>query len=151
MEKDVITNPFTGETVPVNYLDNKQRPLTPWGSEILSSIPMAPPVGYKRQPTMVEHIRDMVRSERLRQEAEAAGMETFEESEDFDVDEDDPDPHSQWENEFDPPISELREAVEAEKKKSATPPKAPSSKSPEPPLGGSPAPDEKSEDDPSAP
>lgn len=83
------------------------------GREIPDPMPMAPPVGYKKPPSMVELVRDMVRSERLRQEAEAAEQETFEESEDFDIG-DDYDPHSPWENDFDPPLSELRHEVEAE-------------------------------------
>lgn len=47
--------------------------------------PMAPPVGYKKAPSMVEIVRDMVRGERLKQEAMQAGYETFEEADDFDV------------------------------------------------------------------
>lgn len=136
--KQAFTNPFTGEVQ--EYNDRLGRPLTPFGSEIPDPTPVAPPVGYKRQPTMVEHIRNMVRSERLRQEAEAMGMDTFEESEDFDVGDDDDDPHTPYENDFDPPIDVIREAVEAERTRTATPP----SPSPEPPSGGSPAPTKKS-------
>jgi len=126
MADDQIRNLFTGEVVSAGYVDRLGRPLTPWGAEIPDPIPIAPPVGYKRQPTMVEHIRNMVRSERLKQEAEALGADTFEESEDFDVGDDEDDPHTPYENDFDPPINELREAVEAERaKKAATPRKAP--------------------------
>lgn len=71
------------------------------GHEIVSNVPEAPPLGWKRQPTMVDHIREMVRSERLRQEVEAAGDETFEEADDFDVG-DDVDPTSPWEGEYEP-------------------------------------------------
>lgn len=56
------------------------------GAEMPDATPVAPPVGYKRQPTMVDIVRDMIRSEKLRQEVEAAGAETFEEADDFDVD-----------------------------------------------------------------
>jgi len=42
-----------------------------------------------------------------------AGAETFEESEDFDVDDDIPDPTTPYEADFDPPISELVEAGSA--------------------------------------
>lgn len=75
------------------------------GSEIVSDVPMEPPLGYQRQPTMVEHIRNMVRSEQLRQEAEAAGAETFDEADDFDVGDGETGPRSPYEVEefFDPP------------------------------------------------
>lgn len=66
------------------------------GQEILDGRPMAPPVGYKKQPSMMDNIREMVRSERLRMEVEAAGAETFEEANDFYV-EDDPFPSSDHE------------------------------------------------------
>lgn len=79
------------------------------GREILDPTPMEPPVGYSRQPSLSEQIREMVRSEKLRQEAEAAGMETFEEADDFDVG-DDYDPTSPYENDFDPPIEEMKKA-----------------------------------------
>jgi len=64
---------------------------------------VSPPVGYRKQPSMVDVVRDMVRSEKLRQEAEAAGADTFEEADDFDVG-DDYDPRSPYELCFDPPL-----------------------------------------------
>lgn len=89
-------------------------------------VPVAPPVGYKRVPSMVETIREMVRSERLAAEAAAMGHETFEEADDLDIPDDPPDLHSQWENEFDPPVAEVvkagKEVVEErERKKRAKP------------------------------
>lgn len=71
-------------------------------AEVLSAIPVAPPVGYKKQPSMVDHIRGLVRSEHLRWAAEGAGAESFEEADDFDVG-DDLDPTSPYEDEFEPP------------------------------------------------
>lgn len=91
------------------------------GREYGSDVPMDPPLGYKRQPTMVEHIRAMVRNERLAQELAAQGMETFEEADDFDVG-DDYDPRSPWENDFDPPIAELVAAGQAELDRKAAAP-----------------------------
>lgn len=73
--------------------------LDKFGREIPDPIPMQPPVGYKRTPPLRDQIREMVRSERLRLEAEAAGAETFEEADDFDVD-DDLDPYSPFEEVF---------------------------------------------------
>lgn len=100
-------DPNTGE-----ILNVKGKPLNEHGQELPDPTPMAPPIGFKRQPTMVEYIRDMVRSERLRQEAEAMGHESFEEADDFDVgDDDDFDPKSGWENDFDPPAREIVQEV----------------------------------------
>lgn len=88
----------------------KSRGLGPDGRQVPDPTPLAPPIGYKKQPSMVEIVREMVRSERLKQEAEASGHESFEDSEDFDVG-DDPDLlHSPWENDFDPPLNELIKA-----------------------------------------
>lgn len=78
-----------------------------WGdtrAEVVSAIPLAPPVGYVKQPSLSERIRAMVRSEHLRAAAEGAGYETFEESEDFEVGED-YDPRSPYEEQFDPGFS----------------------------------------------
>lgn len=72
------------------------------GRELLDPVPMSPPVGYKKQPSMFDTIRGMVRSARLAEEAEAAGMETFEEADDFDIEDDPPDPSTPYETRFDP-------------------------------------------------
>lgn len=76
------------------------------GSESLDPTPMAPPVGYRRQPSLAEQIREMVRSEKLAQELAATGAETFEEADDFDV-EDEFDPSTPWENDFDPAVRDM--------------------------------------------
>jgi hypothetical protein len=110
------------------------------GHEIPDPTPMAPPVGYKRQPTLVEQIRNMIRSEKLAAEAQSAGFETFEEADDFDV-EDDYDPHSPFENDFEPPVSELKARAQEESRaalergRAATPPDSPSSAGPLAPAG----------------
>nr|QJB20545.1 MAG: hypothetical protein [Microvirus sp.] len=80
------------------------------GAEVLDDTPIAPPVGYVKQPSMSDYIRDLIRSEKLAQEAAAAGLETFEESEDFDVD-DDYDPTTPYEAEFDPEFLEAKERL----------------------------------------
>lgn len=80
----------------------KGKQLDDRGRELLDPRPVAPPVGYKRQPSMVEHIRNMVRSEMLAQAAQQADVDTFEEADDFDVG-DDYDPRSPYEEVFEPP------------------------------------------------
>ena len=76
------------------YLDEQ-------GREMPNPTPLAPPLGYKKQPSIREQIRNMVRSEQLRQAADASGVETFEEADDFDVG-DDYDPTSPYEEVFEP-------------------------------------------------
>lgn len=97
------------------------------GREMCRSVPVAPPVGYKSTPPLAEQIRAMVRSERLRQEAESLGAESFDEADDFDVG-DDYDPRSPYEFErfFDPPVAKAPEkAAEAPSSAPApTPPEA---------------------------
>lgn len=101
------------------------------GRELPDPTPIAPPIGYKRAPSLAEQIREMVRSERLAQEAAAMGYETFEEADDFDVG--DLDPTSPYENDFDPPVSELRRremaANEAAAAAGGNPPQPPTSPS----------------------
>lgn len=125
--------------------------LHPDGTPVLDPTPLAPPIGYKKQPSMVEIVRDMVRSERLAQAALEADHETFEEADDFDIGDDPELMRSEWENDFDPPIVELveagrrvvaeREAAEkAKEPEEPTPRKAPKSsqkgKEPVPPSDG---------------
>lgn len=100
----------------------KGKQLDDRGRELLDPRPVAPPVGYKRQPSMVEHIRNMVRSEMLRSAAENAGMESFEDADDFVVG-DDYDPASPYEGDFEPVDYEALKAQEArDAKKASTPP-----------------------------
>lgn len=117
------------------------------GHELPDPTPLAPPVGYNPQPSLAETIRRMVRSEKLAMEAEAAGMETFEEADDFDVG-DDYDPTSPYEEVFDPtPARELKkrkaeaekkEKEEAEKKKEPLPPEQKKVPDVPPDQGGTP-------------
>lgn len=117
------------------------RRLTEDGREIPDPVPMAPPIGYIKQPSMVEHIRSMVRSEQLRMAAEAGGAETFEEADDFDIGEDEL-PGTPWEADFEP-VSELKRRAAAEESggSGGTPP----------PVSEPPAPGARSEEPPQAP
>lgn len=95
--------------------------LTQHGEEIPDPTPVAPPLGYKKIPSLAEQIRQAILSEKLKEAAAAAGVETFEEADDFDVG-DDYDPRSPYEETFEPsnpapanPMVEVAEtkAVEA--------------------------------------
>lgn len=97
------------------------------GREVMDPTPMAPPIGYNPQPSMIEHIRNMVRRE-LSQYAQESGAETFEEADDFDVG-DDFDPSSPYEEVFEP--SPYQPPVGAP---SGTPSEAPSPAAATPPA-----------------
>lgn len=91
-----------------------EKLLDPLGRELVDETPMAPPVGYNPQPTLVEQMRMMIQGERMRLAAMEGGFETFEEADDFDLDED-PFPRSPHEDEFDQPLParELRRRRDA--------------------------------------
>lgn len=72
------------------------------GNELPDPVPMSPPVGYRREPTLGEMIQQFVRSEQLRAQAEAEGFDTFEEADDFDIPDDPLDPLTPWEEHFEP-------------------------------------------------
>lgn len=62
--------------------------------------PMSPPIGYKREPSIMEHIRGVLLAEKVERLRQELGAETPEEAEDFEVD--DPEnfePSSEWEYE----------------------------------------------------
>lgn len=70
------------------------------GHELLDATPVARAVEFRRPPTLQEQIRALVRGELSRQ-AQEQGQESFEEADDFDVDDDSYDPRSPWELNFD--------------------------------------------------
>lgn len=73
--------------------------LDEFGREIPDSMPVAIPAGFKRPETLAEQVQRLVRVG-LSRRAEEQGFETFDESEDFDVEDDDP--SSPYETFFDP-------------------------------------------------
>lgn len=106
-------------------------------------VPTAPPVGYEPPGlSIMDQVRNMVRSENLRAHALAEGFDTFEEEQDFDVpDDEDVEPTSEWEGVDLPP--ELQEPPPAggrgAEPPSASPTEQPSA-SPQDPLPLDPAP-----------
>lgn len=92
-----------GEVVPVH---------DDMGRELPDPVPMAPPIGWFKQPSMFDQVRQMVRGEHLRMYAEAQGAETFEEAQDFDVD-DEMFPVSPYEGDFEP-MEDLQARREAD-------------------------------------
>lgn len=143
-----VTDP---DELPGIGLDKGDLFLDPRGREIPDPIPMAPPVGYRKQPSMAEIIREQIRGHRLAEEARAMGKETFEEADDFDVG-DDYEPSSPWEEQFDPigyapgALQEVerrfQEAQAAKEAAVSAPPAPPQPKAPQ----GRPEPSEKATD-----
>jgi len=79
------------------------------GHEILDPRPMQPPLGYRRQPSLSDQIRQQVLAAKL---ADLDALEeTEEEADDFNV-EDEMLPSSQHENEDAPTIQELKKHAE---------------------------------------
>lgn len=70
------------------------------GNEVLDRTPIAIPAGFKRPESLQEQIQRCVRHS-LSEMSAAAGGETFEEADDFEVD-DEVDPASPYETFFDP-------------------------------------------------
>lgn len=108
------------------------------GYEKPDPVPIAPPLGHTPTPPIEDLIRQMITSHMLRAEAEAAGLETFEEANDFDVD-DDTEPYSPYEDDVldlgpppgpEPTMEELKKNLQIlqDKIKTMTPaPEAPQS------------------------
>lgn len=87
----MTTDPQTGEV----RLDER-------GHEIPDPNPVELPLGMKRPETLAEQVQRLVRTS-MSAHAAMHGMETFEEAEDLEVDEDF-DPYTPYEVEFDPVI-----------------------------------------------
>lgn len=83
--------------------------LTPEGREIPDPIPLKPALSRQRARSIRDHVVDVVRSENFRRSMEDQGQETFEDADDFDVD-DDIDPSSPYEEFFEGEYEQLRQA-----------------------------------------
>lgn len=71
------------------------------GQEVPDPTIVEPPIGYIRQPDLMELMRRMIRNE-LSTVAENSEFETFEDADDFDIDDDPVDYTSPYEEFFDP-------------------------------------------------
>ena len=71
------------------------------GHEVPDPTPVAMPAGFKRPETLAEQVQRLVRRD-ISYRAEALGLETFEDAEDFDVDDENHDPSTPYETHFDP-------------------------------------------------
>lgn len=99
-------DPETGVLKFTKRISRQDRFLNAAGQEIVDSRPMSPALGKKPEMHIRDYVKTLVHSERLMQELEAQGAETFEEANDFEVG-DDYFPDSQYENDLEPSLSEL--------------------------------------------
>lgn len=107
-----------------------------FGSEIVDPTPVAAPLQFTRPETQFEQIRRLIRSEQLAQEAAAAGFETPDEADDFEVG-DDFDPTTPYEEHFFPPPAAEELPVKPGATNLKTPP---SEETPPAPTAGAAAP-----------
>lgn len=101
-----VVDPATGEVLEVEPVHlrrfhPKGKPLDSAGREVLDPTPLAPPIGYKKVPSIFDQMRQLIHDEKIKAELHAQGVETFEEADDFDVG-DDYDPTSPYEANFEP-------------------------------------------------
>lgn len=89
------TDPKTGE------IYNSRPRLDSHGHEVPDPTPVAVPSGFRRPETLAETVARLVRRE-VSDAAEAQGFESFEEADDFEVDDDPQDPGTPYETFFDP-------------------------------------------------
>nr|QJB20011.1 MAG: hypothetical protein [Microvirus sp.] len=73
------------------------------GEEVLDPTPIEVPIGLKKPMSLQEKMKLMVRQE-MSVIAQANGMESFEEADDFDCDDDTFDAKTPWEEDFDPDV-----------------------------------------------
>jgi len=97
------TKELSKETEPLKRVRPQHTSLFKDGKEYPDPTPVAPPLGFIKQPTLAETMRQMIAGEALRRHARESGLETFEEADDFNVG-DDYDPTSPYEETFEPPI-----------------------------------------------
>ena len=91
--------PPEGEAPVIRVVSVQSLYLDEHGREIPNPVPMQPPIGYVRHKTIAEQMREMIRQASA--EASQMGAETEEEANDFDIEEDF-DPTSPWEHDFEP-------------------------------------------------
>lgn len=114
-----------------NWFRKPKPGLNEDGHETPDPRPMSPPVGYNRQPSLAEQMREMVRDHKAMMAlAGDDTVETFEEADDFDIG-DDIDLSTPYEESFDPlgrssftPLAEVARQEQAanEAAKAARPP-----------------------------
>lgn len=86
------------------FIKRAARALSPEGRESLDPTPVAIPVGFKRPPSLEEQIKRLVADRDIQRSLSEAGVETFEEANDFEIPDDPPDPAALDEEWWDPAL-----------------------------------------------
>lgn len=94
-----IINETTGEVTYENPVWAKFKRLFNNGRRIMDDTPIELPVGYVQPLTLEEKMARIMRNQRLMEELDKQGFETFEEADNFDCGEDDDD--YEYGNDFD--------------------------------------------------
>lgn len=81
------------------FVNNVFGTINEKGQEVLDPTPVAIPV--KKRPTQGERLREIIRSEALSRELASQGVETFDEADDFEIEDDPVDPQTPYEEVFD--------------------------------------------------
>lgn len=81
------------------------------GREVSDPVPMAPPLGYTPELSIIEIVRQQIRGEHLRIAALQAEAETFEEADDFDVEDGEEELSTPFEDQFDPVDTAVRQQL----------------------------------------
>lgn len=71
------------------------------GGEVLDKTPIEMPVGFKRPKPIQDKIRELVNNALIMKELSEAGLESFEEADDFDIPDETYDPTTPFEENFD--------------------------------------------------
>lgn len=82
------------------FLSNTFGSINAQGQEVLDPTPVAIPVKRKHY-SQADRLRDLIRSEALARDLAKAGVETFDEADDFEIEDDPVDPQTPYEEVFD--------------------------------------------------
>lgn len=85
-----------------NLVKKLNQRLNERGQEVLDPTPLAIPAGFAIPQTLEQKMARAIRLASMA--AQSNGYETVEEADDFDCEDDTPDPNSPWELQFDPTI-----------------------------------------------
>lgn len=111
------------ELSPAYLTTDKHNRFNERGEEVLNPTVMAPPVGYKKQESMFDIVREQIRRSKVDRFLEDKEPESEEEADDFEIEDDPVLPGTRWENDMVPSIKQtraaMRELQELEKKYAA--------------------------------
>lgn len=122
----VVTEPAAEEYCTKPYFDDDgvqvASGIGPDGKEYPDPVPFSVPLGYQAPPDLMTMIKQMVHSQVAQTILDDAGMETFDEADDFDIEDDPIDPLTPYESVFFPKPEAAPPTVAAPPSPSVAPP-----------------------------